>query len=291
MTAFVSALATATVLVVTWCVYAYFIEPALISTTHTDLSFPDLPESLDGLTICHISDIHSVKSGYFEASVGKALSRLDVDIIAITGDTISLRRGFDAIPVLFGGLKPRLGAFAVLGNGEHKAGIPASEFGDELRRVGIRLLVNESVDMLDGALHVIGVDDPHRQCDDLDQAESRVAGDGFRLLLAHSPDILVKVREDTAHLILAGHTHGGQIRFPFLGALWLHCHHKLGLAMGHFDPDRLSEILRRKMPSTHLYVSRGLGGSSIRARFMCRPEIAIITLRHACPTANLQSAI
>ncbi len=283
MTAFESALIVSTIVVGAWCIYAYFIEPFLVSTTRIDIPFSDLPESLDGLTICHLSDIHSVKSGQFEAFLGKVLSRLEVDIYAITGDIITSRQGLNAIPVVFKGLKPRLGAFAVPGNGDYRSGIPMSLVGDELRKVGIRLLRNDSITIFEGngALHVIGVDDPHRERDDLGQAQSLVTRDGFRLLLAHSPDILVKVGEETAHLILAGHTHGGQIRIPFLGALWLHCHHKLGIAMGHFGPDRLSEILKRKMASTHLYVSRGLGGSSVRARFMCRPEIVIITLRRA----------
>ena len=281
MTSFLGAIITATFIVLGWCIYAYFIEPFLIRTTRMELSFPNLPQPLDGFTICQLSDIHSVKAGQFESILGKALSGLEVDLCVVTGDIVSSRRGLESLPVMFGGLNPRLGTFAVPGNGDYKSGVPITEIADELREVGVRLLRNESVTLTqDGAaLHVIGADDPHRRLDDLEQAESLIAGDGFRLLLAHSPDILVRVREETAHLILAGHTHGGQIRIPFLGALWLHCHEPLGIAMGYFGPERLSAILKRTMPDTRLYVTRGLGGSSVRARFMCRPEIVIITLR------------
>jgi uncharacterized protein len=281
VTSLLAAIITATCIVLGWCVYAYFIEPFLLRTTRMELSFPNLPESLDGFTICQLSDIHSVKAGQFEAVLGKALSRIEADLCVVTGDIVSSRRGLEALPVVFRGLKPRLGTLAVPGNGDYRFGVPITEIADGLREVGVRLLRNESVTLAQdgGALHIMGVDDPHRRLDDLDQAESLVAVGGFRLLLAHSPDILVRVREDTAHLILAGHTHGGQIRVPFLGALWLHCHEPLGIAMGYFGPERLSAILRRPMPDTRLYVSRGLGGSSVRARFMCRPEIVLITLR------------
>lgn len=271
------ALIAAAVLAVGFTLYAYFIEPYSIRITRLDIPFPDLPDALDGLTICHLTDIHAVNTGRLERKLGRMLSQVQADICAITGDTISARRGLNALPVVFGTLHPRLGMFAVTGNGEYRTDVPITKFAEALERNGVRLLLNESVSVSED-FHIIGVDDPHRKRDDVAKA-SEGAGSGFRLMLAHSPDILMSVGEETADLILAGHTHGGQIRVPFLGALYLHCHHPLGIAMGYFDPDQLTEITKRPLPRTHLYVSRGLGGGRIRIRFMCRPEIALITLR------------
>lgn len=278
---FMCALASATIIAVGFVAYAYLVEPYMIRLTKIEIDYPDLPASLDGLTICHLSDMHAYRIGKLEAMLGKLLAGLDVDLCAITGDTVSTGAGLAGLHMIFYGIKPRLGIFAVPGNGDYKLGIPIEQIADEFKKVGIRLLFNESVAIpVDGeALHIIGVDDPHSGRDDLELAESGVTGDGFRLLLAHSPDILVSVREDSADLILSGHTHGGQVRLPFIGAVWLHCKHHLGIDMGHFGPQRLSGILKRELPHTHLYVSRGLGGSGIRARFMCPPEVAVITLR------------
>ncbi len=272
----IETLIAAAVLALGFALYAFFVEPFSIEFTRLDIPFPDLPDALDGMTICHITDIHAVHTGRLERKIGCMLSQVQADICAITGDTISYRSGLSALPMLFGNLHPRLGSFAVTGNGEYKSDVPITEFSEAMRQNGVRLLLNESVSLGEN-LHIIGVDDPHRKLDDVVKA-SEAAGDGFRLMLAHSPDILMRVSEGTADLILAGHTHGGQIRVPFLGALYLHTHHPLGIAMGYFSPDQLTEITKRPLPRTHLYVSRGLGGGRIRIRFMCRPEIALITL-------------
>lgn len=277
--AFMDALITAVLIGVGFTLYIYLVEPYMIRVTRIEIPFPDLPPSLDGLTICHLSDIHATRITKLEALIGRALADIDADLCVVTGDIISGRDGLTALPLIFSEFKPRLGTYAVTGNGEYKTGIPIQDIADALGRVGVRLLRNESTSVCDGTLQIIGVEDPHRRRDDLAKAEEGATRDGFRLLLAHSPDILVKVHQDSADLILAGHTHGGQVRLPFVGALWLHTHERLGIAMGYFDPKALSTILKRDLPRTHLYVSRGLGGSGIRARFMCPPEIAILTLR------------
>jgi hypothetical protein len=122
------------------------------------------------------------------------------------------------------------------------------------------------------------VDDAFSGCDDLESAMSGIPEGLPTILLTHSPDILMRLAGRAPDLILAGHTHGGQIRFPFIGALWLHSRYRLRISQGYFGADMLSRLSGGNVGAVQMYVSRGLGGSGIRSRLLCPPEIALITL-------------
>ena len=263
-------------------VYATFIEPLMLRLKRLDVRIPDLPPSLDGFTICHMSDLHAVRFGRLETKLERILAKIDADLCVITGDIGYVPVAIEVLRRLCASFRPKLGTFAVAGNGDYKVGVP-SEIARDCAEFGIRFLFNESVLISEGgrSLHVIGVDDPHRGLDDLARAERGVTGEGFKLLLAHSPDVLVDVTNDSADLILVGHTHGGQVRLPFLGAFWLHCRHDLGISRGYYPPNALSAKLGRDLSRVHLYVNTGIGGSWVKTRFMCPPEVALITLRSA----------
>jgi hypothetical protein len=102
----------------------------------------------------------------------------------------------------------------------------------------------------------------------LDQALTGVDPDAFRLMLAHSPDIMPDAVEEKIDLVLAGHTHGGQVRFPFVGATVCPSRYGTRYAAGLYREGR-----------TTLYVNRGLGTVRFPVRFLCRPELALLTLR------------
>ena len=273
-------LSVAALIVVGLAVYAWCIEPYRIRLNKIEIAIPDLPERHDGLTICHLSDTHTAKYGRLEKRIGEILAGIDADLCVITGDLLGRRAGIEALRRVLGSFKPRLGVFAVLGNGDYKLKIPVHELASDLERSGIGLLMNSHVTLSSNGeeLHVIGVDDPFRALDELDGAMSGLRKDGLKLLLAHSPDILMKVADEPVDLVLAGHTHGGQVRLPFMRALWLHSRYHLDICNGYFSPQALSRILERDMAGVHLYVSRGLGSSGISARFMCAPEMVLITL-------------
>lgn len=263
-------------------VYATFIEPLMLRLRRMEICIPNLPPSLDGFTICHLSDLHAVRFGRLETKLERILAKMDADLCVITGDIGYVPVAIEVLRRLFASFHPKLGTFAVAGNGDYKVGVP-SEIARECAEFGIRFLFNESELPSQGgrSLYVMGVDDPHRGLHDLASAQSGVTGDGFKLLLAHSPDVLVDVANDSADLILVGHTHGGQVRLPFLGAFWLHCRHNLGISRGYYPPDVLSTKLGRDLSRVHLYVTTGIGGSWIKTRFLCPPEVALITLRSA----------
>ncbi len=264
--------------------YAWAVEPILIKVNRREIEIPNLPSTLAGLKICHLSDLHVAGLGRIERALQRVLRHIEADICVITGDIVATMEGIPALGSLLEGFSPKYGIFGVLGNGEHDATMPGVETAEYLRRLGIQVLVNQSavVSINGSKVQIIGVDDPFLGLDDIEKAFANLEENGLRILLAHSPDVIMNLKEGNVDLILAGHTHGGQIRLPILGVLWTHCRYNLHITSGYLEPDVISSKVGRNIDA-RMYVSRGVSGSGIRARFMCRPEVAIHTLK---PKAN-----
>jgi predicted MPP superfamily phosphohydrolase len=191
-----------------------------------DVPIAGLPAALHGFTVAQISDIHvgpTIKHGYLQAIV-TAVNALGADLVAITGDLVD-----GSVAELSGHVAPlsqlrsRHGTYFVTGNHEYYSG--AHAWIDELRRLGVQVLMNEHVVLQHGgntstasaALVVAGVsdysahqfDESHRS-----DAQAAMAGApahvGFRLLLAHQPRSAPAAAQAGFHLQLSGHTHGGQ---------------------------------------------------------------------------------
>jgi len=261
-------------------VYGFLIEPYRIQLSRVDIHIEGLPESLDGFKICHLSDTHTSQYGRLERKLSELLSGIQADLCAITGDLLNAPAGKEVLRRVLGAFAPKLGIFAVPGNGDYKSAISISECIGELEQAGIHILQNSSITLLPNGenLSIIGVDDPFLGLDDVDRAMSGLAEGGFKLLLAHSPDILVKAAGRPVDLILVGHTHGGQVRIPVIGPLWLHCRYRLGISGGYYGPEALSRALKRDVRGLHVYVNRGVASGLLNPRFICPPEVALITL-------------
>jgi len=179
-----------------------------------------LPAALDGFTIAQISDVHvgpTIKRPYVEAIVD-AVNRLEVDVVAITGDLVdgSVRDLADDVAPL-AGLRSREGSFFVTGNHEYYSG--ADAWVRELRRLGLFVLMNEHVVVRrgDAALVVAGITDFGAGHFDRAQASdprAALAGSpnaaALRILLAHQPRSAAAAESAGFDLQLSGHTHGGQ---------------------------------------------------------------------------------
>ena len=266
--------------------YAFFVEPLLIRLTKRTVHIADLPESLDGVTICHMSDLHIAKWSRLERALRVIVSDLEADICVVTGDILHCLQGLPALRSVFECVDTRYGVFGVLGNGEHCPPMPGAALAEELSKAGIDLMVNRNVSLRirDATLQIIGVDDPYTGLDDVDQAFADLSPGSPRLLLAHSPDVIRNLGHHHVDLILAGHTHGGQIRLPLMKPLWTHCRYGLrSMASGHFGPEELSKAAGQDLGSVQMYVSRGVSGSGMRARFLCPPEVTLITLSRGEP--------
>ncbi len=255
-------------------IYAWIIEPNWIEVTRHEVWFKTLPEEFNGLVMAHVSDLHMRGYGARERRALELLAQAKPDVIAVTGDftlegsdPAALRQFLEDLSKQ----KPAFGIWAVLGNHDHwhppaaNDGAVRKFFSD----TGVALLVNEWGRIGKGldTLTLVGVDDPFTGVDNLGVALRGTQRTPFAILLAHSPEIFMKADLTKFDLVLTGHTHGGQVRLPGLGALWLPAGSE-GYDSGWFYGQY-----------AQMYVTRGVGTSILPIRFLCRPEIALITLK------------
>lgn len=266
--------------------------PALLSQTETlvphgrlrhvslSLATEGLPSELDGLRVGHITDLHfGRRARYLEAIVEWARS-VTVDLWAVTGDLLEGAGGLRAVETLVDSLVAPLGRWFVAGNNDNRLLPVFGGLRPVLEPFGLRVLTNEGVTLTHkgGQLAVAGVDDPTRFRDDLSAALGGLRDAPFVLLLAHSPGIVFRDTPLPPNLILAGHTHGGQICLPPLGPL-------IGRTRQPGCRRRMAAGLFQRGSSV-VYVSRGIGTSILPMRVCCRPEVTTITLRSCAPGAH-----
>jgi predicted MPP superfamily phosphohydrolase len=260
-------------------VYAIGVEPHWLEIVKRDLPIEDLPASLVGARLAHISDLHvgpRVSDEYIIQSLDR-LSELSPDLVAMTGDFLSYRvdRGeaqFDQLRrVLAHFPRGRLGTIGILGNHDYgrawQEPSVAAKVVAEAERAGVRILRNETHTI--AGLDIVGVDDlwAHR-CNPTAALRARTGT--AALALVHNPDAVDELPwPEFRGWMLAGHTHAGQCKPPFLPPPLLPVKNRRYVA-GEVAVDA----------ARTLYISRGVG-HLIRARFNVRPEITVFTLRAA----------
>lgn len=234
-------------------------------------AFADLPPAFDGLTLLHLSDIHADALAGLPEAIVERLTELEADLCVLTGDYRYQTYGpcdnvYPGMERILSAVNARLGVFGILGNHDF------TEQTERLEAMGVRMLVNDARAIREGedALWIVGVDDPHYYgCDDLDGALDEVPEDGFKILLAHSPELYGEAAAAGIALYLCGHTHAGQVRLPFLGAPTLNANCPRAYARG--------GAWRHKGMTG--YTHAGTGASCVPVRFNCPAEIALIELR------------
>jgi hypothetical protein len=228
---------------------------------------------LEGFRILLLSDTH-VGPWTDEAEIRarlRALGRVEADMVAFTGDLASEEKsGIAAAASLLDQVAPSGARFAVLGNHEHY--LDPRLATTQLTRHGFHVLNNrsETVGVNGRGIWIVGVDDPYTGASDLPKALSSVPTGAFVILLAHTPDIVARPLAARANLILAGHTHGGQIVLPLVGPLTSNSRYGVRYASGRFD-----------VGGSRLFVTRGLGEVNVPLRVLCPPEIALLVLKRA----------
>ncbi|MDR5730058.1 MAG: metallophosphoesterase [Terriglobia bacterium] len=251
-----------------------------LEITHRTVELARLSPTLDGLRVAQLSDFHyeQYTESFFVRQVVDQVNRLAPDLVLITGDYVSE----GPMPSAFGAHSSYPCAeilagihcsqrWCVLGN--HDVTVGAAIVTDALETHGLPVLANAHVPFeRDGArLWIAGVKDIGRSDPDLHQA----APHGLQtakepvILLAHEPDYADDViKRGGIDLMLSGHTHGGQVRLPFVGALYTP---PLGR--------KYVEGLFHLENGLQLYVNRGIGAVGVPFRFDCRPELTLLTLR------------
>jgi uncharacterized protein len=258
--------------------YAGEIERHWVDVHEVEIRLAHLPEAFRGFRIAHMADFHygEYSEPTFIRSVVRRVNALRPDMIALTGDFVSAGPMAKRISVdfayhcadLLGKLEcPR--KFAGMGN--HDVLVSRVDVTDALQSRGIPVLHNNSIPIeKDGArLWLAGVADTMIGGDaDLKAAipRGREAGKEPLILMAHEPDYADEVIGSGVDLMLSGHTHGGQVRIPFMPPMNLPPMGKKYVE-GHFS-----------LSGLQLYVTRGIGTVRVPFRFHCPPEITLITL-------------
>jgi uncharacterized protein len=272
--------------------YASLIERNLYTLRRFDV--PILAPDTEPLRVLHLSDLHMTPGQHRKQRWVAELAGTDPDLVVVTGDNLG---HIDAVPAVVRALTPLLdrpGAF-VFGSNDYRGPVVKNPFSyfdrDRAYVQGASLPTEELRDVFTGAgwvdvnnaratikaggrsVELVGVDDPHIQRDNYDivAGPADPAAD-VRIGLTHSPEsrVLDAMADDGFDLLVAGHTHGGQVCAPFYGALVTNCDLDRRMAKGlHRWPD--SEAF--------LHVSAGLGTSpTAPVRFACPPEASILTL-------------
>lgn len=274
--------------------YSYFIEPNRLVVTKEEIKIKGWDPAFDGLRIAMISDIHGGSNGASAENIRRVVETTNAqnpDLIVLLGDYISqgrTRQPRHERPLLMpmsevadnlAGLHARLGVFAVLGN--HDGWYGDDEIAAELTRIGYRVLQNEIVPIEQNGkkLRIFGMKD-HLELDSWQSFDGMVRSvvaanpkDGQIIVLEHSPDILYilnywKDLNPDLKLMLAGHTHGGQVWLPILGAPFVPSSVGQRYAQGHVNEEGVD-----------MFVTSGIGTSILPFRFMVPPEVAIVTIR------------
>ncbi len=268
------------------------VEAQAFTVRHVEL--PLLPIGSESIRVLHISDLHITPAQTRKINWVRSLAKLEPDIVVGTGDFLAHQLAVPAVVEAMDELMDIPGAF-VLGSNDYYAPIIKNPFkyldaSREIRMKGSPLptsdLVNELTDAgwldlnnkqgvteIKGVkIHFRGTDDPHIEKDNYAAVAGPFEANAFRFGVTHAPyrRVLQSFEADNADLVLAGHTHGGQICIPFYGALVTNCDLPQRNAKG------LSAFGESEMP---LHVSAGVGTSPFtQVRIACRPEATLITL-------------
>jgi predicted MPP superfamily phosphohydrolase len=261
--------------------YAVRVTPHRVEFVRRPLPVENLPPGFAGRTVVHISDIHAgglMRDRHLTGTFD-AVARLAPDLVVWTGDFVSFRFG-DPLPRLASVLRHaphgRLGTFAVLGNHDYGHGRPGSVYHEHLavavsaalEHAGITVLRNRSA-VVEG-LAIVGLDEYRSGRFDLARARRDVPPGTPTLFLCHNPDAFDRPEWEGARgWILAGHTHGGQVKLPLLPAPVLQIRNR-----------RYSAGEAEVRPGLRAYVARGLG-YILPLRLNVPPEVTVFTLERA----------
>lgn len=251
--------------------YPVLIERYIVLINKYRIPIPRLPVNFEKFTIVQLTDIHYCPLTPFN-HVKKIIQRANSiphDLTVCTGDYIhemNSHKQIDQIWPLLSTIYAPSGVFTILGNHDHWADEGRSLYW--LNRSGTSLRHKVSRLERDGqALWFVGAGDFWEDHESIDYLMRKIPDDDCRIILAHNPDSADTVFEKSFDLMIAGHTHGGQVRIPFWGPPLLPVKNK-----------NYSSGLKRSSRGFPVFISRGIGWSLYPIRFNCFPEVAVLEL-------------
>jgi uncharacterized protein len=245
-------------------VHGYGWERHALGVTRVDLPMSGLPQALEGLRVGFLTDLHHSATVSADL-VSQAVALLNAerpDLTVLGGDYVSFGDRAYMAPVAerLGALVAPHGVFGIIGNHDDERVMPA-----ELRRRGVTMLLDDRTTIVirGERLEVAGVKFWTKAVGDIVRVLSGASSPV--LLLAHDPRRIAEAAALAVAGVLAGHTHGGQVVLPLLGAV---AARKFPVAAGRLTRD-----------TTEMFVSRGVGTVVLPLRINCPPEVAVVTLR------------
>ncbi|MBY6051384.1 metallophosphoesterase [Cytobacillus firmus] len=227
---------------------------------YKELSFPEFPETFGEIKLFFISDIH--RRTVSETIIGE-IKEKKPDLVIIGGDLLERGVPFDRVRKNLLGLKECGPVYFVWGNNDYE--VDYHQLDALLLECGVKILDNTalSFESEEGERFILlGTDDFSKERDRLDLALEDAGSDGFRVLVSHDPRIINSIeKEQNIHLVLSGHTHGGQI-------------HILG-----YSPYEKGRI--KVLPQTTILISNGYGTTGVPLRLGAKSETHFITLKKA----------
>lgn len=253
-----------------------FLEAKWCRLVRRQIALPNLPPSFRGTTVALLADIHHgpfVPLAYVRHIV-EMTNAQKPDIVALAGDYVHRHESYIAPGIeALGKLEATWERFAVRGNHDNY-----NYHGDQdfqalsraaLAEAGISELTNTGVwlERSGARLRICGVGDLWTDHQDLEAALGDATPSDATILLSHNPDFVETIRDPRAGLVLSGHTHGGQVVVPGFGA---------PIVPSRYGQKYLHGLVQG--PCCRVFVTRGVGTISPPIRFLCRPEVVLITL-------------
>jgi predicted MPP superfamily phosphohydrolase len=240
--------------------------------TRVEVPVAGLPEAFDGYRVAHVSDVHCgpYVPGWMFDRWARAVRSLEPDLVALTGDLITVGDGYlDDVTAFARGLVAKDGVVACMGNHDYFQTVDGVV--KALDRAGVTLLRNRATSVSRGGatLHLAGIDDRWTHRDDVDLALRGLPEGEPVVMLAHDPSGWPEIARRGVALTLSGHTHGGQFGLPVGSRL------NLGRLASRFSAGLFRE------GASALFVSRGIGTTGVPTRVGMAAEIALLVLRRA----------
>jgi len=265
--------ATIPVVIAALVIWAFFIEPNRLVVRHQTIQIAEWPKELSGIRIAVISDIHA-GSRFIDDDklrlIVRRTNELQPSLILILGDYMT-GRGRDTHPperfaLILKDLNAPLGVYSVLGN--HDWWFDGKRVREALEANGIRVLDDESTELRlpTGSFWLVGLADLWTRPQRIEPTIAQIPQNSPIIAITHNPDIFPRV-PPRVQLLLAGHTHGGQVRFPLIGTVVQASDYGERYVRGHvFEQNH------------HLFVTTGIGTSIVPVRFSVPPEIVMLTI-------------
>jgi hypothetical protein len=251
--------------------YPLFIERNIVLTNKYRIPVPNLPKAFSGFRIVHLTDFHygPLVPLKLVRHVVERANRLKPDLIVCTGDYVHERNSakqIDEVWPILSNLTAPYGIYSVLGNHDHWADTIRSDYWIKKTRQDLRHK-SARIEKAGSRFWLAGAGDLWEDHQSLDKLLDPIPETDCRIVLAHNPDSADTKYAYRIDLMLSGHTHGGQVRIPFIGTPILPVRNK-----------NYSSGLKKSPRGCKVFISKGLGWALYPIRFNCYPEIAVLEL-------------